>query len=100
MRIIIIVFFGVFCCGSAAAEPVDRNVVWSLNKQSVVKILVSGRNAGGSPVAQTIGSGVIVRSNGVVVTALHVVGKDEDWFELPGGRRDRKVEVLSLNSNG
>jgi Trypsin-like peptidase domain len=100
MRRVVIPLIVLLCCGPAAAEPVDRNVVWSLNKQSVVKILVSGRNPGGSPVAQTIGSGVIVRSNGVVVTALHVVGKDEDWFELPGGRRDRKVEVLSLNSNG
>jgi hypothetical protein len=100
MRSTIIPLLVLFCCGRAAAQPVDRNVVWSLNKQSVVKILVSGRDAGGSPVAQRVGSGVIVRSNGVVVTALHVVGKDEDWFETPGGRRDRKVDVLSLNSNG
>jgi hypothetical protein len=100
MRCILILLLLVFCGGRAVAEPVDRNIVWSLNKQSVVKILVSGRDAGGSPVAQRVGSGVIVRSNGVVATALHVVGRDDDWFEMPGGRRDRKVEVLSLNANG
>jgi S1-C subfamily serine protease len=82
------------------AQPIDRNIVWSLNKQSVVKVLVSGRNASGTPVPQRVGSGVIVRSNGVVVTALHVVGKDEEWFETPGGQRDRKIEVVSLNANG
>ncbi|WP_316224615.1 MULTISPECIES: serine protease [unclassified Bradyrhizobium] len=100
MRSVVVLLFVLFCCAPIEAEPVDRNVVWSLNKQSVVKVLVTGRDATGSPIAQRVGSGVIVRSNGVVVTALHVVGKDEDWFELPGGRRDRKVEVLSLNSNG
>lgn len=85
---------------SSRAEPIDRNVVWSLNKQSAVKILVSGRDASGGTISQRIGTGVLVRSNGVAVTALHVVGKDEDWFVTPTGKRDRKVEVLSLNSNG
>ncbi len=92
----------VFCCGSVplCAQSIDRNMVLSLNKQSVVKITVTGRDASGQTVRARTGSGVIVRANGSLVTAQHVVGKDEDWFELPGGKRDRRVEVFNLNSFG
>ena len=88
----------------AAAQSIDREAIrepiWTANKQTVVKLKVSGRDASGAPVAVRIGSGVIVRSNGVIVTALHVVGDDSDWLVLPGGRRDRKIEVIGLDEHG
>jgi hypothetical protein len=80
----------------AFPEGIDRNSVWGANKQPVVKIRVTGRNAVGVPVQMRDGSDVVVRPNGLIVTALHVVGEDADWFDAPGGR-DRHVEVIDLD---
>jgi S1-C subfamily serine protease len=84
---------------ATAAQANDRTKIWNANKQTVVKLKVSGRDAGGSSVPVRTGSGVLVRSNGTIVTALHVVGRDEEWFE-EGGRRARKVEVIGLDEHG
>jgi S1-C subfamily serine protease len=83
----------------ALAQGIDRNGVWSTNKQAVVKIQVTGRNASGAAVPVRKGSGVIIRSNGVILTALHVVGQENEWFESPNGR-DRKIEVFGIDNYG
>jgi hypothetical protein len=81
---------------AAAAQSIDRAKIWNENNQAVVKLMVSGRDAGGSPVPVRTGSGIIVDADGVIVTALDLVGRDDDWFE-EGGRRDRRVEVIWLD---
>ena len=85
----------------AAAQGIDRGAIWNANKQTVVKLKVTGRSVDGSGAPVRTGSGVIVRARGTIVTALHVVGRDEEWYEpAPGARRDRKVEVIGLDNNG
>jgi S1-C subfamily serine protease len=84
---------------TATAQSIDRGSVWAANKQAVVKISVTGRNAAGASVPMRKGSGVIVRSNGVIVTALHVIGDDAEWMETPNGR-ERRIEITGLDGNG
>lgn len=83
----------------ATAQSIDRSSVWAANKQAVVKINVTGRNPAGASVPMRKGSGVIVRPNGVIVTALHVIGDDAEWSETPDGR-DRRIEIIGLDGNG
>jgi S1-C subfamily serine protease len=83
----------------AFSQAIDRTSVWEANKQMVVKIKVTGRNAAGVPIPPRGGSGVVVRPDGTMITALHVVGDDADWFDTPGGR-DRHIEVIGLDNNG
>jgi hypothetical protein len=83
-----------------AQQIIDIEAVWNKNWPAVVQLKVTGRDANGDPVLRgRTGTGVMVRANGTIITALHVVGHDEEWFELPGGARDRKVEVIGLDSN-
>jgi hypothetical protein len=66
--------------------------------RSVVRILVSGRNAMGNDAGTTYGTGIFI-DDGVILTAGHVVGRDEDWYSS-GGRPDRHVDVVRLNESG
>jgi S1-C subfamily serine protease len=86
----------------ATAQEISREMIWNENRQTAVQVKVSGRDADGTPVSVRTGSGVIVDPAGTIVTALHVVGRDEDWYQIPGsdGGRDRKIEVIGLDSNG
>ena len=84
---------------AAVAQYIDREAVWDKNWRTVVQLRVSGNDANCNPVRVRTGSGVIVRSNGTIITALDVVGRDEEWNELPGGVVERKVEVVGLDSN-
>lgn len=81
---------------SAHSQSIDRRGIWASNKQAVVKIIVTGQDAAGNPVSPRRGTGVIVRSNGTIVTALHVVGRDDEWKQTPAGLQ-RRIEVFSLD---
>lgn len=102
-------FWSALIIGSATSQvspvlagSIDRTEIWNANKRAVVRVQVTGRDANGTAVRARSGSGVIVRSDGVVVTAGHVVGADAEWFEQPGktGVRDRQVEIFALDGNG
>ena len=82
------------------AEPLDRTAIWQANNQSMVKIKVTGRDGAGQPVAPITGTGVIVSRSGMIVTALHVIGKDTDWFSDPTGKLDRQVRVTGFTAEG
>ena len=84
---------------TAIAQQIDLEAVWNKNWPAVVQLKVTGRYANGDPAPVQTGTGVMVRADGTIITALHVVGPDDDWFELPGGARERKVEVIGLDSN-
>jgi S1-C subfamily serine protease len=96
----IVVLLTTLVATAATAQDLDPKRIWNANQRTVVKIKVSGTDASGQPSDVRTGSGVIVASNGTIVTALHVVGKDEEWFEPPGGGRQRKVEIIGLNEHG
>jgi hypothetical protein len=78
----------------------DRSKVLSAHRTALVRIEVEGRNAEGRVAPTRCGTGVVVGANGVIVTAGHVVGKDADWAETPGGLRDRMVKVTGLDERG
>lgn len=84
---------------AAAAEPIDKEKIWQDNKNSVVQIHAFGTGANGAPKNVDAGTGVFVSANGYILTALHVVGADSDWQQLPDGSVDRKVQVIGLNKN-
>jgi tetratricopeptide (TPR) repeat protein/TolB-like protein len=83
----------------AAAQSIDTQAVWVANKPTAVQVKVWGKDASGGVSVRT-GSGVIVGSNGEIVTALHVVGKDSDWLDVPERGLDRRIEVIALGANG
>jgi S1-C subfamily serine protease len=95
----IVTLLTLLAAGAAAAQDLDTRKIWNETWPTVVKIKVSGTDASGRPTGVLTGSGVIVGANGTIVTALHVVGKDEEWFERPGGP-ERKVEITGLDEHG
>jgi hypothetical protein len=76
----------------------DRDAIWNANKQGAVRIKVSGRDASGKPTPARTGTGIIVRSSGVIATAAQVVGQDAEWEETPSGP-NRVIEVFGLDVN-
>ncbi len=86
--------------GSAGAQTVDRGAIFEANKQAVVRVTVTGRNASGQPVERRRGTGVMVRASGRILTSLNLVGRDEDWAEQPGGRRERFIDVSAPDGQG
>jgi Trypsin-like peptidase domain len=84
---------------SALAEPIDKEKIWQDNKNSIVQIHAFGTGANGSPKSVDAGTGVFVSANGYILTALHVVGADADWQQLPDGSVDRKIQIIGLNKN-
>jgi hypothetical protein len=84
----------------ALSQSFDLKKLWEATRNAVVKIDVSGYDATGTPVPVQHGTGIIVRSSGVIITALHVVGHSGDWKLDPDGQRERTVSVTRLGSNG
>jgi TolB-like protein len=82
-----------------AAQSMDPNGILDANRLSVVKIKVIGRETSGSRIPRD-GSGVIIGSDGLIVTALHVIGQDSEWGTKTGGALDRTIEVTGLDANG
>src|SRR5690348_14575640 len=81
---------------SAGAPDLAR--IWNQNRQAVVKLVVTGFAPAGEPREIQYGVGSIVLSKGTIITALHVVGRDEDWKRSPDGEVQRSVEVFGLDN--
>jgi S1-C subfamily serine protease len=85
----------------AWAQAVDKGKIWDANRGAVVKIHTFGTGANNSPKSIDAGTGIFVSREGYILTALHVVGKDEDWSKVgPDHMPDRHVEVTLLNHAG
>ncbi|MFZ3235446.1 MAG: serine protease [Stellaceae bacterium] len=72
------------------------------HRSSLVRIEVEGRDIDGRVAKPRLGTGVVVGADGLILTAGHVIGRDDDWAETsPGNRlRDRTVRVTGLDDNG
>lgn len=82
--------------------PPDRGAVLERYRTAVVRVEVTGRDPEGRVALPRLGTGVVVGANGLILTAGHVVGRDEDWDETsPGsGLRARTVKVTGLDADG
>ena len=87
---------------ASAQAPPDRAAVLERFRTAVVRVEVEGRAADGKVARPRLGTGVIVGANGLIVTAGHVVGRDEEWAETApdSGLRERRVRVTGLDGNG
>src|SRR4051794_40084736 len=84
---------------SGSAQSADlRSSVWENNELAVVRVTVRARNAQGDAVAARSGVGVVVRPNGVIVTAAQAIGQDSDWYRKPDGP-DRQIEIFGVDAN-
>jgi S1-C subfamily serine protease len=101
----------VFCCLIAivgllrlahAAEAQGNLVsdIWDKYRTSLVKIEVSGTDNAGTPVPVRQGTGIIIRPNGKIITALHVVGRATDWKLNPDQTLARVTNVYRQDANG
>lgn len=77
----------------AQPEPIDLSKVFENSRLSLVKLEVSGTLATGEPGGTRFGSGVIVGPDGVILTALHVVGSESEWQKNPDGSIERYIQV-------
>jgi S1-C subfamily serine protease len=77
----------------------DRGEILSRYQTALVHIEVTGHNAEGRVVPPRLGTGVVVGADGLIITAGHVIGKNEDWAETtPGsGLPNRTIKVTGLN---
>ena len=85
-----------------SATMLNRSDVINRYRTALVQIKVTGRTIEGTPAQPRLGTGVVVGADGWIITAGHVVGKNEDWKETaPGsGIPDQKVEIAGLDENG
>lgn len=82
------------------SEPLNREQIWQSTKHAMVQIKVTGHDASDNAVEPITGTGVIVSESGTIVTALHVVKKDTEWFHYPDGRLNRHIRVTGLSADG
>ena len=81
-------------CGIVFGQTLDENKIWDANKSAVVQLRAFGDGPEGNPKNIDAGVGVIASADGYILTALHVVGRDQDWFKDPTGRVHRHVEII------
>jgi hypothetical protein len=67
---------------------------------AIVMITVWGSDLSGAQVPPSNGNGIIVRSDGTIITALHVVGRKSDWKDNGDNTVDRTVSVTRRDANG
>ena len=85
----------------AWSQAIDKNAVVTANQPAMVKVQAFGTAADGTVRAADVGTGVFVSSDGYILTALHVVGRDDEWQKLgPDQLPNRHVEVTVLNKLG
>lgn len=85
----------------AWGEAIDKSRIWDANRTTVVKLHAFGTGADGAPKSIDVGTGIFVSPEGYIVTALHVVGLDDDWQKVgPQQKPDRHVEVTALDQGG
>lgn len=85
-----------------SGKPLDRGAVLKRYRTALVTIKVMGRNADGRVAVPRLGTGVVVGTDGLILTAKHVVGEDWEWNETAQGTKllDRKVLVTGLDADG
>jgi hypothetical protein len=92
---------GLVYAEGAWAQAIDKGKIWDDNRGAVVQIRAFGTGADGSQKAIDAGTGTFVSPEGYILTALHVVGKDEDWSKVgPDQTPDRHVQVTLLDHGG
>jgi hypothetical protein len=81
---------------TTALDPAE---VLERYRTALVRIEVDGRNADGRIERRRVGTGVLVDGSGLIITAGHVIGKDENWAETALGsrKRDRNVKITWLD---
>lgn len=77
----------------------DRAGLLEKFQTALIRIEVSGRDADGKVAKTRLGAGVLVGDNGLIITAGHVVGEDDEWRETTpnSGLPDRMVSVFGLD---
>jgi hypothetical protein len=88
---------GMLAVSSAAAQSFTRAI--ELARTYTVAIRVTGTAADGSSDTR-YGSGVILRSNGFIGTAGHVVGAASDWLQGSDGVPKRTIQVRIPDAHG
>jgi hypothetical protein len=81
------------------AQTVGLQEVYDRYRTALVRIEVFGTNSAGIPVNVRQGSGIIVRSNGKILTALHNVGAATEWQKNPDGSLNRTISISRFDDN-
>jgi len=84
----------------ASGQPAVEAQLFARFQPVVVKLIVTGLDPQQQP-STRIGTGFLIHPRGYLVTARHVVGTPEEWFEVPStGALVRKIEVVRMGSDG
>ncbi len=84
----------------AKSEPPNREQICSPTSNAKAQnFRPTGHDASDSAVEPITGTGVIVSPSGTIVTALHVVKKDTEWFRYPDGTLNRHIQVTGLTAD-
>ncbi|MDG4881997.1 serine protease [Mesorhizobium sp. WSM4884] len=101
LELLLLSGLGFFYSAEAWGQAIDKDKIWNDNRGAVVQIHAFGTGADGSRKPIDAGTGVFVSPEGYILTALHVVGKDDDWAKVgPDQTPDRHVEVTLLDHSG
>jgi hypothetical protein len=79
----------------AQVSNIARDIEAEYSK-SVVRILTSGRDLQGRQRTE-YGTGVFI-ADGTILTARHVVGRDDEWYQN-AGKPDRQVDVIVIDDD-
>lgn len=97
-RLRVIALVGLLVAPGAFAQGIDRASILKQNKGASVRVSVAGKDPTGLMLVRN-GSGVMVRSNGTVVTSKSLLGGDGDWQQKDGAP-DRTIEVFHTDEHG
>jgi Trypsin-like peptidase domain len=98
VRVALILSFVCSMAGASLAQASMDGAVESARKFTV-KIRVKGERKD-SENAERYGSGVILRTDGFIATAGHVVGSSAEWAQAPDGSLKRAIEVSIPDEHG
>jgi Trypsin-like peptidase domain len=79
---------------------IDKKLIWDSNRNSVVKLRVFlNETKSDTPVVTR--TGVVVSSDGYILTAMKGLGSEEDWKSpTPGTLPKRRMDVIGLDLHG
>lgn len=76
----------------ASAQPQSFDDAVARARAFTVKIKVTGTGKDSQP-DNRFGTGVLLRSDGFIATASHVIGQNSEWMQGPDGLLKRLIEV-------
>lgn len=88
---------------NARSQSSNEADIFSKFGPAIVQLHALGRGPEGQPKNLAEGTGVLVSSDGHILTARHVVGDDDEWFRDESSESklvDRQIEVRRLGSHG